>query len=462
MMDTTLVWLRQDLRLGDHPALTEAAKGKVLLAYVLEEDGPWRPGAASCWWLHYSLAALSKAVAAKGGALVLARGRAIEEIPSLAAASGATKVMWNRRYEPHERAREDAMAERLRLGGFAYSSHPGNLLFEPGTVRTKGGGPFQVFTAFWRCAQTLPPPPLPLPAPARLTPPTDLPKGLPLAALELMPKRDWWQGLATTWQPGEAGAAARLADFLAGPLEGYDTARDRPDLEGTSRLSPHLTFGEISPRQIWQAIQARPPCSGAETFLKELGWREFSYALLAQHPTLPQLPIKTEFNGFPWATDSQALEAWRHGRTGYPIVDAGLRQLWATGWMHNRVRMIVGSFLVKDLLIPWQRGEEWFWDTLVDADLAANAASWQWVSGSGADAAPFFRIFNPVLQGEKFDPNGTYVRHWLPELAALPDRFIHQPWQAGLRLDARYPPPMVDHGMARKRALAAFARLKGL
>ncbi len=460
-----LVWLRQDLRLADHPALAAAvAHGPVVLAYVLDEHGPWPPGAASRWWLHHSLAAMAEAVAAKGGALVLARGRAETEIPRLAAEMGAGAVFWNRRHEPHEAGREQAVADRLAAAGIEPRRFAGNLLFEPGSVRTKDRGQFQVFTAFWRCAMTLTPPAMPLPAPACLPIPARTPASLPLAALELLPRLPWWHGLAAAWQPGEAAALAKLAAFLDQRLDSYGVARDRPDCDdGTSRLSPHLACGEISPRQIWHAIRARPPSDGAETFLKEVGWREFSYAILAQHPALPEHPLKAEFAGFPWQPDDDALDSWRRGRTGYPLVDAGMRQLWGTGWMHNRVRMIAASFLVKHLLIPWQRGEEWFWDTLVDGDLAANAASWQWVAGSGADAAPYFRIFNPSLQGEKFDPRGAYIRRWVPELAGLPDRFIHRPWEAPPAMLARtgYPPPIIDHGMARQRALAAFKRLRG-
>lgn len=459
---TTVVWLRQDLRLADHPALA-AAPGPVVLAFVLDNTGPWCPGGASRWWLHRSLAALDVAVAARGGRLVLLRGDALEEIPRLAAAVAADAVHWNRRWEPGERQREAEMARRLAAAGVAARDFAADLLFEPGSVRTKSGSPFQVFTPFWRAALALPPPPRPLPPPQRLAAPAGTPAGLPLDALDLMPAVPWWRRMAESWQPGEAGAEDRLARFVDDGLEAYERERERPDRPGTSALSPHLAFGEISPRRIWHAIRTRPPSAGAECFLKELGWREFSHQLLATFPDLADRPLHAAFDAFPWVEDRAAFDAWKGGHTGYPIVDAGMRQLWATGWMHNRVRMVVGSFLVKDLLLPWQWGERWFWDTLVDANAAANAASWQWVAGCGADAAPYFRVFNPVAQGEKFDPHGAYVRHWLPELAGLPDQFVHKPWTAPplLRAGLRYPPPLVEHAAARQRALAAYDRIKG-
>lgn len=446
-----LVWFRRDLRLADHPALHAAAlAGPVVLAFCLDENDGRPLGGASRWWLHQSLTELERAT---GGKLTLAAGACEHQIPHLAAACGARAVHWNRSADPALRATEDrveaALGDKARV--FA-----GDTLFPPGGVRTKDGGQFQVFTAFWRAALALPPPAPPLPTPARMeicpTP------GLTLDRLALMPRLDWWRGMAAAWRPGETGAAELLAGFLAGPVNNYHVERDRPDRPATSRLSPHLAWGEISPRVLWHAAQALPPGDGVTTFLKEVGWREFSRHLLFNHPTLPQVPLRPEFRAFPWRDDPAGLRQWQLGRTGYPIVDAGMRQLWATGWMHNRVRMIVASFLVKDLLVPWQAGEDWFWDTLVDADSANNAASWQWVAGCGADAAPFFRVFNPVLQGEKFDPDGAYVRAWVPELAQVPAAFVHCPWKWG-RV-AGYPPPMVDHGVARDRALAAFKGLR--
>lgn len=461
----TLVWFRRDLRLADHPALAAALArgGPVLPVFVLDDRPPWAPGAASRWWLHHSLAALSDDLAARGGRLVLLRGAPEEELPRLATAIGAGAVMWNRRPEPPERDREARLGRALAGTGIEAREFPGDQLFEPGSVRSREGNPFQVFTPFWRAALASPPPAMPLPASPSL-PPVAAPPGLALDELGLLPRIGWWRGMADTWRPGEAGAQARLDTFLADGLDAYASLRDRPDVTGTSMLSPHLAFGEISPRQVWHAVAARPATAGSETFLKELGWREFSRHLLAAFPGLPEAPLKREFAAFPWQPEPAGIEAWKRGLTGFPIVDAGMRQLWHTGWMHNRVRMIVASFLVKDLLAPWRLGEDWFWDTLVDADLAANAASWQWVAGCGADAAPFFRVFNPVVQGEKFDPRGRYVRRWVPELAGLPDLAVHRPWEApplvlrdaGVSLGRTYPAPILDHGAARKRALAAY------
>ena len=441
-----LVWLRRDLRRADHPALAAAAsQGPVVVAFCLDEHDGRPLGAAARWWLHRSLATWE--------AITLRRGRCEEEIPRLAATCGARAVFWNQSHDPARAATEERVRRALAVPGRPFL---GDSLFEPGTVRTRQGGQFQVFTAFWRAALDLAPPPPPLPAPASLCMTTA--PGLALDDLDLLPRPSWWQAMAQLWQPGEPGACRRLADFLDDPVQRYHLERDRPDRNATARLSPHLAWGEISPRQIWHAVHARPVGEGARTFLKELGWREFSRHLLAARPSLPTTALRDEFAVFPWQDQPQALARWQRGRTGYPIVDAGLRQLWATGWMHNRVRMIVASFLVKDLLIPWQRGEEWFWDTLVDADAASNAASWQWVAGCGADAAPFFRIFNPVTQGEKFDPDGAYVSAWVPELATLGAPAIHRPWTLGGV--PGYPPPMVDHGHARQQALAAFRSLR--
>ncbi|HSV29700.1 MAG TPA: deoxyribodipyrimidine photo-lyase, partial [Candidatus Omnitrophota bacterium] len=328
-----LVWLRQDLRLADNAALAAAIDrgGPVVLAYVLDDWGPWPLGSASRWWLHNSLARLAEAVSAKGGMLVLRKGRAEDELPRLAAEIGAAAVQWNRRYEPHERERERRVGKALAGQGVEARDFPGNLLFEPGSVVSREGRPFQVFTAFWRCALGLPTPAAPLPAPERIPAPARAPASLPLEALELLPKIAWWRGMADAWLPGEEGARTRLAEFLGDRLDNYAAMRDRPELPATSRLSPHLTFGEISPRQVWHAVAARSDAAGAETFLKELGWREFSYALLAAQPDLPDKPLKREFADFPWVEDEAGFDAWRQGLTGYPIVDAGMRQLWQTG-----------------------------------------------------------------------------------------------------------------------------------
>jgi deoxyribodipyrimidine photo-lyase len=347
----------------------------------------------------------------------------------------------------------------------------GSLLYEPEALATGSGQPYRVFTPFWRACLGQPPVRAPLPAPPDMPCVDRSPRSLPLDHW-LLPKPDWAAGLRATWTPGEAGARLRLQRFLGGPIEDYDQERDRPDLEATSMLSPHLHHGEISPRQCWHAasmaIESGSATSGAKSFLRELIWREFSYHLLHHFPTLPAQPFRPEFAAFAWRMDPASLERWQEGRTGYPLVDAAMRQLWQTGWMHNRARMVAASFLVKDLLVPWQDGQDWFWDTLVDADLANNEASWQWVAGCGADAAPYFRIFNPVLQSRRFDPQGTYIRRWLPELAKLPTKNLHAPWEsselslsdAGVRLGTTYPRPMVEHGDARHRALAAYERMR--
>jgi deoxyribodipyrimidine photo-lyase len=477
-----IVWFRQDLRTADHAALSAAAAaGPVVPVYVLDEAtaGAWALGGATRWWLHHSLDALAKSLKTLGAPLVLRRGRAPEILERIAAEIGARGVYFSRAYEPHAAAAERALADRLNRAGREARRFRSALLFEPEEIVTKDGRPYQVFTPFWRACRARAEPPRPMPAPPKAVAPKTMPPGDALDDWTLPPTRpDWAGGLRAAWRsdgaaPGEAGAARRLESFLDKGLAGYASDRDRPDRDGTSRLSPHLHFGELSPRQLWHAVRAADAvrgdvATGAEAYLRELGWREFSAHLLHHFPALPEALLRDAFARFPWREDEAALDAWRRGRTGYPVVDAGMRQLWSTGWMHNRVRMIAASFLIKHLLLPWQHGERWFWDTLVDADLANNAASWQWVAGSGADAAPFFRIFNPTLQGEKFDPDGRYVRAWLPELARLPDRFIHRPAEApedvlkaaGIALGADYPRPIVDHGAARARALAAFAVVK--
>ncbi len=477
MQTPALVLFRQDLRLADNPALQAGlAHGPVIPVYVLDDETPdaWRLGGASRWWLHRSLAALSADIAKHGNRLILRRGRQDREVRRLVEQTGAGAVFWNRCYEPFARERDGAMKMALREKGLEARSFNAALLFEPGSVLTRSGGPFSVFTPFWRACLSAPPPQAPLPRPRQLPAPDKFPASDRLEAWRLLPHRpDWAHGLRQSWAPGEAGARRRLAEFVDDALIRYEGERDIPSRPSTSRLSPHLHFGEIGPRQIWHALEAArhdrdAQARAAAKFLSELGWREFSYNLLHDRPDLPRRNLRREFDRFPWRHDAKALTAWQRGRTGYPIVDAGMRELWHTGWMHNRVRMIAASFLIKHLLHDWRQGEEWFWDTLVDADLANNAASWQWIAGSGADAAPYFRIFNPVLQGERFDRDGAYVARWVPELAKLPPEAIHAPWRAdaatlaraGVELDRTYPRPIVDHDAARKRALAAFASLK--
>ena len=475
----TILWLRLDLRLADNPALEAAIQrgGPVVPVFIWspEEEAPWTPGGASRWWLHQSLAALEARLREAGSRLVIRRGSTLETLRALAKEAGADAVFWNRRYEPAVIARDAKVKEALRGDGLTVESFNAALLHEPWTIENKSGKPFQVFTPYWKHCLAKADPAAPLSAPKSIAAPAQWPKSLALDELGLVPKLPWTDGLRAAWEPGEAGATAALSRFLAKAFDDYSAQRNRPDLTGTSRLSPHLHFGEISPRQIWHALARMAKQRGlpeaqwrGSQFLAEVGWREFSHHLLFHFPHTPTEPLRADFKKFRWRKDAAWLKAWQRGRTGYPIVDAGMRELWKTGWMHNRVRMIVASFLVKDLLLSWEEGAAWFWDTLVDADLAQNTLGWQWTAGCGADAAPFFRIFNPVLQGEKFDPHGDYVRRWCPELSKLPDKWLHQPDQAppkiliaaGVELGRTYPEPIVSHTIAREVALEAFARLK--
>ncbi len=465
MSAPNIVWFRQDLRLTDNPALTAAVDrgGPIIPLYILDDETPgdWRPGGAGRWWLHHSLARLGDTLATLGAPLNLRRGVAREVLSRVAAETGAAAVYWNRCYEPFAIARDKALKASLGADGIEVQSFNSALLVEPWTVKNKSGEPFRVFTPFWRAASQDLQMPHPLPAPQRLSAAAGVASDM-LDSWKLLPRKpDWAGGLRECWTPGERGAQNRLRMFLETAVERYAGGRDRPDQENTSRLSPHLHWGEISPRQIWSALEhADASRKNIGKFQSELGWREFSHHLLYHAPGLPERNLRNAFDAFPWELDEERLLAWQAGRTGLPIVDAGMRELWATGWMHNRVRMITASLLVKHLLQPWQDGAAWFWDTLVDADLANNSASWQWVAGCGADAAPYFRIFNPVLQGEKFDPNGAYVRRWVPELAEVSDKFIHKPWQAPTP-PAGYPAPIVDLAAGRQRALAAYETIKG-
>jgi deoxyribodipyrimidine photo-lyase len=465
-----LVWFRQDLRLRDNLALHEAVRsaGRVLPVYVLDDDGAgaWAMGGASRWWLHGSLESLGRDLAALGAPLVLRRGRSEDVIPALAAEVGADAVHAGIAHEPFWRDIDSAVGERLRADGRVFARHAGTTLFDPEAVRTKTGGVYGMFTPFANAARAGPPPAVPVPAPKTLHA-ADSPASDKLDAWGLRPSRpDWAGGLRDTWTPGEAAARVRVKRFLHGSVGNYAVGRNLPAEDGTSMLSPHLHFGEISPRTVWHASLRAGDGEHARTFRNELIWRDFSAYLLWHHRSLPERPLRPAFEALAWRQDAAGLRAWQRGMTGVPIVDAGLRQLWQTGWMHNRVRMITASFLVKHLLISWEEGERWFWDTLVDADLASNAASWQWVAGTGIDAQPFFRVFNPVTQGEKFDASGGYVRRFVPELAALPDRYVHQPWAApplerraaGVELGRTYPHPLVDLAEGRRRALDVYAR----
>ncbi len=419
-------------------------------------------GAAARWWLHHSLLSLDASLRALGSRLILRRGPAEKVIEQVCTEYDASALYWNRAYDLATCERDERVKLALTRRGVSAESLKANLLYEPWEVKTGSGGPFKVFTAFWRACRELPSPGAALPTPKALPAPETWVSSDALDDWKLLPSApDWAGGMRAPWTPGEAAASQRLSLFLDTALANYRQARDLPAVPATSRLSPHLAFGEISPRQIWRAATTRGMSAACEKFLTELGWREFSYNLLFNHGDLGRRNYRSEFDSFPWIDEEGMLEAWRRGRTGYPIVDAGLRELWTTGWMHNRVRMIVASFLTKDLLIDWRAGERWFWDTLVDADIANNAMGWQWVAGSGADAAPYFRIFNPVLQGEKFDPRGDYVRRWIPELGGLPPDVVHRPWDAEKPLPAEiYPERIVDHAAARNRALAAFSSIK--
>ncbi len=479
-MSTAIVWFRRDLRLTDHGALTAAlaSADRVLPVYVHapEEEAPWAPGGASRWWLHHSLAALDAALRARGGRLLLLRGPSLAALSALADATGATRVHWNRSYEPSAVARDTDVKAALRERGLEVESHPGNLLFEPWTIRNGSGQPFRVFTPFWRvCQKSLDQLPPPAAAPSAVVLPDASPMGLPLAALELLPRIPWDAGFPARWTPGEDGALARLDAFLDDDVGGYADGRDRPDLPATSRLGPHLHFGELSPRQAVAATRASVGrtasgvAAGVESFVREIGWREFAHHVLFAFPHTPTAPLDPRFASFPWREDPVALKAWQRGRTGVPIVDAGMRELWHTGWMHNRVRMIVASLLTKNLGLSWLEGARWFHDTLLDADLASNTLGWQWAAGCGADAAPYYRIFNPVLQAERFDPDRAYLRTWLPELARLPNEWLHRPFAApeavlraaSIVLDRDYPRPVVDLATSRDRALGAWQTYRG-
>ena len=472
-MSVAIVWFRRDLRLTDNPALEEAraTADAVVPVYVHapEEDGAWRPGAASRWWLHHSLGSLAAGLERLGSRLVIRRGPSLESLLELAAETGASSVHWNRLYEPAAVARDTAVKAALSAEGLHAAPANGSLLFEPWAIRTGQGDPYRVFTPFWKnCTAALGEVGAPAAAPRRLGGGRHGLRTVPLGELELLPTVRWDSGIAAAWEPGEPGGLKALEDFVGGPLAAYRHARDRPDLAGTSRLSPHLHFGEVSPRQALAAARQSPAQGGADAFVRELGWREFAHHLLFHYPHTVDLPLDSRFERLDWRRDAGELAAWQRGLTGYPIVDAGMRELWHTGWMHNRVRMIVASLLTKNLFMPWLEGARWFWDTLVDADLANNTLGWQWTAGCGADAAPYYRVFNPVLQAEKFDPQRRYIRRWVPELAGVPDRWVHCPWlappdalaAAGVTLGVDYPQPIVDPRGSREEALRRFEALK--
>lgn len=470
-MSIALIWFRQDLRCEDNPALALACKKHKYLIplYIKESEPALALGAAQQWWLHHSLEALQRDLQQVGLDLHFKSGNVLSILQELINEYGIDAVYWNRCYEPQQRARDQEIKTQLKQQGLEVVSCNGSLLHEPWQVLNKSGEFFKVFTPYWRqCLKQIEVRSLlSIEHWPQLKPIT----GDTLDMWQLLPsKPDWAEQFGNHWQPGAAGAALKLSQFLDDTLSGYKQSRNEPGVYGTSRLSPHLHFGEISPQQVWFALQQamhKPDCdlASAETFLAELGWREFSYQLLYHVPQLAEQNFKAQFDHFPWQNDHAALKLWQRGLTGYPLVDAGMRELWQSGYMHNRVRMIVASFLTKDLMIDWRLGAAWFWYTLLDADLANNSASWQWVAGSGADAAPYYRVFNPVLQGEKFDPLGDYVKRWVPELAEVPSQWLHHPWDAPkgclpITLGVDYPLPIVDHAHARALALSAYKQLK--
>ena len=458
---TTIVWFRFDLRISDNAALYAASQnGPVIPLFIwspAEED--FAPGAASKWWLHRSLTNLEKSLDRIGGKLILKTGTALEALKSVLQQTGAQAVFWNRRYEPITCKRDKLISTELNKAGIEVKTFKANLLSEPDEIENKTGRPFKVFTPFWKeCLKRLNPP-APLEPPKQISRPTGSIKTQRLSELNLEPVPDWAEGIRNNWNPGEAGASQNLKLFIRNASRDYSEARNFPDRSGTSRLSPHLRFGEISPKQIWHSIKDSGEPKWKEShFLSELGWREFGYHLLHHFPHTVEEALRPAFNRFPWADNPKHLRAWQLGQTGYPFVDAGMRELWTTGWMHNRVRMVVASFLVKHLLIHWRHGADWFWDTLVDADLASNTQGWQWTAGCGADAAPYFRIFNPTTQAKKFDPNGDYIRRWVPELRHLSAPEIFEPSTSVE--EYLYPKPIVNHSQARTRALKAFEKIK--
>ncbi len=462
-------WFRQDLRLADNPALTKAAEyGNVLPIYILDDENAqeYAMGGASRWWLNQSLSALN---ASLGGKLSIYKGNPLEVIADIMDRFDVKALYWNRCYEPWRIDRDAKIKDYFKIRDMEVQSCNGSLLWEPWDIKKNDHTPYKVFTPFYNkgCLQAEPPR-KPLLAPQNVAYLRDELKSMRIDQLNLLGRRDWYKKMSPHWPMGEKGAHDRLEQFLFEGLSHYKEGRNFPAKPYVSRLSPYLHFGEVSPNQLWQTVQSVGQDTQSDHFCKELGWREFSYSQLYYHPELPRKNLQAKFDAFPWSQNESALVAWQRGQTGVPMVDAGMRELWQTGYMHNRVRMIVGSFLVKNLRLHWTHGERWFWDTLVDADLANNSASWQWIAGCGADAAPYFRIFNPVTQGQKFDPKGAYVRNFIPELSKLEDKYLFSPWEApehvlensGVILGVTYPNPIVDLKKSRAHALKAFQSVK--
>ncbi|MEM8484932.1 MAG: deoxyribodipyrimidine photo-lyase [Bacteroidota bacterium] len=471
-----LVWLRRDLRLHDNPALFHAAAtGRPIVPVFIwspEEAGAWAPGGAHKWWFHHSLLSFRESLAACGASLVIRSGSSERELNAILATTGADAVYWNTRYEPEGKAIDAAILATLKARGISVTPFASHLLHQPDLIKTGSGLPYKVFTPFWKKIHATMEVPAQLPAPASLVASTSQPDSVPIEALDLLPQRNWADGFPSLWTPGEQAARERLTYFCDHLMVAYPKQRDIPEDDGTSQLSPYLHFGEISPRQIWQAVSEKmhdPALQEAGVcYLREIAWREFSYHLIHHFPQTAQENLRPAFDHFPWNTNADWLKRWQTGTTGYPIVDAGMRQLWHTGWMHNRVRIVVASFLTKHLRMHWQHGARWFWDTLVDGNLANNTMGWQWSAGSGADAQPFFRIFNPIAQSERFDAKGTYIKRWVPELGKLPAKYVHTPWtlprpmqeHLGFYPGKAYPLPVVDHKTAREAALAAYQTIR--
>ncbi len=467
----SVVWFRKDLRLNDNPALARAlTSGKKIIPIFVwdkEEGGDWKAGSASRLWLHHALNSLSESIGKLGGRLILAKGKPAQILPSIARETQAEEVLYGRVYDPGGLATQQAVEDALETAGIRSESFNASLLNEPWEIKNLSERPFQVFTPYWKKARSGIHRKPEFYQPEKLSFADANGSSLKTDSLELVPDHPWTEKVARHWEISESAGMAlieRTATQIAGT---YSTLRDLPGQDGTSRLAPYLAWGLVSPRQVCQAIlQVHPEGDDAssQVYLSEIGWREFSYHLLYHFPSIPNEPLRPKYANFPWLSDSKALQKWQSGQTGYPMVDAGMRQLYETGWMHNRVRMVVASFLVKHLLISWKEGARWFWDNLVDADLASNTQGWQWAAGCGADAAPYFRIFNPITQGEKFDPQGKYARHWIPELGKIPDSLIFRPWEAPPELLSgpadHYPSPCVNHPEARARALGALSTLK--
>jgi deoxyribodipyrimidine photo-lyase len=470
----TILWFRKDLRLKDNSALKAAIEAGApvipLFIWSPDESGAWAPGAASKWWLHQALKSLSESFKEVSGEFVLREGDYLGQLRDIIEKTGAKRVYWNRRYESPHRELDASIKRQLREDGIEVESFNSSLLNEPHTAATGGGNPYKVYTPYWKKVKDRMIEPIAESNIDSLKFADPYPETLALKSLGLLPEMQWHHKFVQHWEVSEAAAQERLEKFLNQPVEGYNQARDIPSEDGTSSLSPYLHWGLIGPRQIMHALKSKRDLGkeGPEVYAKEIYWREFAYNVLYHFPKTPDAPLHEKYTDFPWEPDANALKRWQRGQTGYPIVDAGMRQLYATGWMHNRVRMVVSSLLVKHLLQDWREGASWFWDTLVDADLASNSLGWQWSAGCGADAAPYFRVFNPITQGKKFDAEGDYVRKWVPEIAKLPNKFIHEPWEApegileyaGVQFGKDYPKPIIDHKEGRARALAALDQFK--